>query len=119
MKVHFYSISSSGRVDFETTADHLEDKIKFKDLSQNDTNIEIAFLDEHIHFIRTGEVESLMPFHLNEKTKGYYKNNLGLSFELEVFTKRISKEKSKISIEYDFFIDGEHQDTVKIYLLMK
>ena len=49
----------------------------------------------------------------------HYENNLGLSFDMLVKTKRLIFEDKKIIIEYDYYLDGTFQSNVKLYLIIE
>ncbi len=119
MKVHFYSIARDSKVDYITEAEAVENVYLFKDESLENTFNKLIVYSDYISLIRNGQTEGEFHFKLGKRTKASYKNQLGLMFDFLVYTKRLEVTPKKIIIEYDFFIDGEYQDTIKIYLILK
>lgn len=119
MKVHFYSLSKDSKVDYVTEAEVVENSFLFKDEAIPNTMNHMIIYENEIILKRSGDTNGIFRFKLNERTKGEYANDLGLKFKFIILTRRLDVSSKKISIEYDFFIDGEYIDTIKIYLLLK
>lgn len=92
----------------------------FLDKSSENTKIDLTKVSsKEIKFLRRGDVFTSIDFILNHKTKGIYKNNLGLEFEFDVLTNRLMIENNKILIEYDYFYESDLLSKFKIILLIK
>lgn len=120
MKVHFYSIEKDQKVSFISEATFENNTYTFKDETAENTNISCQIVSPHqIRFNRSGDTTMAILFDLTKNTIASYDNNMGLSFKFLVKTKQIKIEEHKISIEYDYFLDGEYQTTIKLFLLIK
>lgn len=120
MKLHFYSLSLNGKIDYLVDATFKDNTYSFKDLSIDNTNISFKLINNHeIVLNRNGKINQVIHFVLGERTSSFYSGEYGLEFNFNIVTKKILIETKKISVEYDMFIDNEYQDTIKIYLLIK
>lgn len=119
MKIHFYSIAKDSKIDYITEASVEGNTYIFSDKALENTVNMLTINDGFIELTRKGDVCSSMRFKLGRRTMASYSNNLGLAFDFVVYTRRLEVTNSKITIEYDFFIDSSYQDTVKIYVLLK
>lgn len=118
MKAHFYSISKNSNVKYISDLKIDNNTYSFKD--SDNTFINLSILNNnHIIINRFGSISMDMVFKTLEKTKSFYKNDMGLEFDLEIFTKDISISKDKIVIEYDLYLDNILNDSYKIFVLIK
>jgi len=121
MKLHFFSISETNKVNFISDYEIQNESIYvFDDKSLENTKLCIDVKsNEEILFERYGDTNMNVRFIPGVKTKGEYSNSMGLEFGFHVHTKNIEILDKKITVEYDLYIDGEYNDSIKIYMLLK
>ena len=118
MHIKFYSFIDGQKVFLEGQAIKINDFIGIKD-EENKGYILYKINNHTCQFKRTGLANMELEFDLSKDTIGHYCNNLGLEFNLVVKTKRLERSDEKIIIEYDYYLDTEYQQTVKLYLITK
>lgn len=120
MKAHFYSISNDDTIKFISDLKKDNNTYMFLDKSLENTHILLSINNKDSLLLkRIGDTTMNMDFQLGKKTKGNYKNNMGLEFDFLIFTKKIFISEEKINIEYDFIFDGVINNSYKIYVLIK
>ncbi|MCR5350408.1 MAG: DUF1934 domain-containing protein [Acholeplasmatales bacterium] len=120
MNLTFYSIDSNDeKVIYTTSYKRIDSStIEFVDKSVEDTVINIKKLStSSLLFTRTGKVTMILNLELNNSTKGYYKNHLGLEFEFSVYTNKIEFIDNKCVVEYKMNIN-DIISTHKISILL-
>ena len=118
MFVQFYSFIDGQKVLIEGQAINKDGFIGLYD-KENEGYIYFKINNNTCHFKRTGVSNMDLVFDLSKNTVGHYHNNLGLDFNIIVKTKRLELSNQKIIIEYDYYLDNEYQQTVKLYLITK
>lgn len=118
MNIKFYSFIDGNRYEVSEKLTLDNNSYRFND-KENAGYIEYKLLNQKLYFKRVGNSNMDIVFDLNNHTKAKYKNSLGLEFDFLVKTKRLDISQSKIIIEYDYYIDGQFQSNVKLYLLVE
>ena len=110
-KVRIYSVLSNN--DNETTtiealADFDEQKNIIK-YTEEELKVEIQILDNKIKMRRKNDEYDLnLEFLLNEKVRCKYQvDSIGLTLEIEVYTKKLEIEENRIYINYELFNDNK------------
>ena len=120
MKVHFYSFSNGDKLDYISDLKYVNGMYEFDDKSDENTKIKFKVTEENkLIFNRFGNTITNILFDKENITLAHYENNMGLDFNFTVKTTRLEISEAKIIVEYDFYIDGQFQDSIKIYLLLK
>lgn len=103
MKLKFQSSNNDADlVEFETQYISENNKIIFDDLSIENTKIIIDILDEfNVNFKRVGNINMDILFSLNNDKIASYSNNLGVSFDFNVFTNKLVIKNDQIIVEYE------------------
>lgn len=118
MKVVFHSVDSDGnKIVFNAPCEVSGNTYKFLDKTVENTYIILTINDDQsINFNREGKVNMSMKFSLKEKTIGFYKNDMGLEFKLDLFTTYLDIKGNKLTLEYEMSLD-DYKSTHKIYIL--
>lgn len=103
MKLKFQSSNNdTDLVEFEAQYISENNKIIFDDLSIENTKIIIDILDEfNVNFKRVGNINMDILFSLNNDKIASYSNNLGVSFDFNVFTNKLVIKNDQIIVEYE------------------
>lgn len=103
MKLKFQSSNNDADlVEFEAQYISENNKIIFDDLSIENTKIIIDILDEfNVNFKRVGNINMDILFSLNNDKIASYSNNLGVSFDFNVFTNKLVIKNDQIIVEYE------------------
>ena len=103
MKLKFQSSNNDADlVEFEAQYISENNKIIFDDLSIENTKIIIDILDEfNVNFKRVGNINMEILFSLNNDKIASYSNNLGVSFDFNVFTNKLVIKNDQIIVEYE------------------
>lgn len=103
MKLKFQSSNNDADlVEFEAQYISENNKIIFDDLSIENTKIIIDILDEfNVNFKRVGNINMDILFSLNNDKIASYSNNLGVSFDFNVFTNKLVVKNDQIIVEYE------------------
>ena len=64
-----------------------------------------------------GSVEMKQIFKFNQKIDGYYKNNMGLAFEIASFATEIEITENSILIFYEHYLENNWQSSNKLKIL--
>ena len=91
--------------------------ITFPDKSVPNTIMNIEIWENEIEIKRTGDVNMLQAFCLNEKRSGYYKNNTGINFNISSYTKEMQVSDNQIYLEYDYYLENEWQSSNKLKII--
>ncbi len=118
MYIKFYSFIDGQKGFLEGQAIRKNDFIGLED-KENEGYIFFCVKNHTCHFIRSGIANMELEFDLNKNTVGHYFNNLGLDFNFLVKTKRLEIKEEKIIIEYEYYINNELEQTVKLYLILE
>ena len=118
MILTFHSIDSNdNKIIFNTEYTKKDNLVIFKDKSMENSVIELTIENDSITLKRTGDNEMDLMLIYNQKTTGFYKNNMGLEFEFEAYTTSLNITSKKISIEYTMFLEDNPISTHKIWIL--
>lgn len=118
MILTFHSVDSNdNKIIYKTEYKKENNVIIFKDKSMENTEIHLIVDNDSIIFQRIGDNEMNLMLMYNQKTTGYYKNNMGLEFEFEAYTISLTITTKKISIEYTMFLEDNPISTHKIWIL--
>lgn len=118
MIVNFKSIDKDNNIiEFETEYNYENNVYSFIDKSCENTMIYVSFDSNSLSFIRKGDTVMNLDLIYNQKSSGYYKNNLGLKFEFDTYTKDLSINFNKIYVSYSLFIENELINEHKIWIL--
>ncbi len=108
MIVSFISIDEdNNKIEYTSHANIDNNKIIFKDKSTNDTNIMIYQESDSLYLKRYGMVDMIMEYKLGYKTKGYYKNQDGIEFEFQIFTKYLEINADKCIVDYQMIVEND------------
>lgn len=119
MKIQFLSVVDDEKSSFITDGIVTETKICFKDNSDSDTSIIVDLNENSIDLTRIGSISSKMTFIEGEFTDSFYHDSLGLELNLRIFCTKIIKEKNKINIEYDNYLDNSLISKHKIWIIIR
>ena len=117
--ITFHSVDSDGnKVIFTENYTKKDNIIIFNDKSAVNTQIELTINDDmSVLFERRGNINMTLPLALKEKRCGHYKNEMGLEFDILVYTTLLKITENKISIEYDLEVYDVKQHH-KIWILI-
>ena len=99
MKISFLSIDNEkNRIFFSSEAVKSNDELAFVDGTTPNTTIHLITIDNKLKLIRDGSVKMEMIFIDKEKTKGTYRNEMGLEFEFDIFCHELIIEEQRYVI---------------------
>lgn len=108
MIVSFVSIADeNNKIEFTAKAEVRLDEIIFEDKSMSNTMISIKHENSSIILKRFGATNMLMEYRLGCLTSGYYRNNEGIDFEFEIYTRYLKVGNDKYSVSYDMIVENE------------
>lgn len=120
MNVTFYSLDSLDNKIFFKEKGILDKNILiFNDKSAQSTKIYLTINEDNIILDRVGNIKMHMHFIRNIETAGYYENELGLEFKMNILTSKLIIKTNKIEIEYSLFLDGNMLSSHKIWILFQ
>ena len=116
--LEFYSIDSkNNEVHYLSAYKRHDNTLVFDDKSSIDTKVFLTFGNE-FRIKREGKIMMDFIFKIDEVTKGFYSNEMGLSIDFSIVTNILKFEKNIITIDYDLYLDGDkisrHHIMVKI-----
>lgn len=117
MLVYFQMISENLNIDYKVFGRKENNTIIFPDKSVPNTMMHVTVLPDMVEIVRTGNVEMKQTFKFNEKIDGYYKNNMGLEFEISSFTTEMNIEENSILIFYEHYLDNNWQSSNKLKII--
>ena len=118
MIAHFKGIDIDGNVTkFDSACEYENGIYKFVDLSTENTIIYIQIEASTITITRKGNTDMELFLVRNEKTSGYFKNNLGLEFEFSVLTDDLSINSDRIYASYSLFVENDLVNSQKMWIL--
>lgn len=117
MLVYFEMISENVNINFKVFGKRDGNIITFPDKSVPNTNMMVIFKDDAVIIHRTGSVTMEQSFVLGEQLKGFYKNDMGLEFEISSFTTELTVEENKIEIFYEHYLEDKWQSSNKLKIL--
>lgn len=117
MLVTFQMISENVNIDFKVFGKKVDNTLIFPDKSVPNTIMHVTILDDGVEVLRTGSVEMKQIFKFNQKIDGYYKNNMGLAFEIASFATEIEITENSILIFYEHYLENNWQSSNKLKIL--
>ena len=117
MLVEFLMETNEMKINYKVFGKRDGNVIIFPDKSVPNTIMNVEIWDNEIEIKRTGEVNMLQTFRLNEKCDGHYKNNSGISFNISSYTKEIQVSNNQIYLEYDYYLEEEWQSSNKLKII--
>lgn len=117
MLVEFSMQTDEMNIHFKVFGKRNDNIITFPDKSVLNTTITVEYWDTEIEIKRTGDVDMLQTFRLNEKCLGYYKNNSGINLNISSYTKKMQVSNNQIYLEYDYYLDEEWQSSNKLKII--
>lgn len=117
MLITFEMVSENININYKVFGKKNDNTLIFPDKSVPNTMMHVSILTDSVEIVRTGDVEMKQTFKFNEKTDGYYKNNLGLEFNISSFTTELSIEENAILIFYEHYLDNNWQSSNKLKII--
>lgn len=117
MLVQFEMITDEMNINFKAFGKRNDNVIIFPDRSVPNTIISLEFWDSEVEIRRSGSVNMLQKFRLNEKCDGYYKNDNGLDFIIASYTTKMIVRENEIYLEYDYYLENEKQSSNKLKII--
>ncbi len=100
----FKITSQDNTVEFTTTAEHKNNRIKFVD---KDNVLNYVVIKENvIEYYKKGEIDMKYKFDLDHVTDGYYKV-VGADFRFKIVTNELYIDSNSIKVEYDLYQDED------------
>ncbi|HRF70849.1 MAG: DUF1934 domain-containing protein [Anaeroplasmataceae bacterium] len=119
MEVTFISIDQENhKIEYKAIAKQDGNGISFSDKSCENTVIYLKIKENKLHLLRQGEVTMEMEFIPKEKTKGYYQNQLGLSFEFDVYCSLCIIKDERIDVHYEMILEDGTTNKQKLAFII-
>ncbi len=120
MNITFYSLDSlDNKIFFKEKGMFDKNILIFNDKSVENTKIYLTINDNDIILDRVGNVKMHMHFIRNTETTGFYENELGLQFKMNILTSKLIIKANKVEIEYSLILDGNMLSSHKIWILFQ
>ena len=117
MLVQFEMITKDMNINYKVFGKRDGNVLVFPDKSVPNTLITLEFWETEIEIKRSGSVDMLQKFRLNEKCDGYYKNDNGIDLKIASFTKKMDVMENQIYLEYDYYLENEWQSSNKLKII--
>lgn len=117
MLVEFLMQTNDMKINYKVFGKRDGNIITFPDKSVPNTKMHVEIWDSEIEIKRTGDVDMIQTFRLNEKCLGYYKNNAGINFNISSYTKKMQVGDNQIYLEYDYYLENEWQSSNKLKII--
>ena len=104
VNIEFKITSEDNTVEFTTTGEHKNNRIKFVD-KDNVLNY-IVIKPNIIEYYKKGEIDMKYKFDLDQVTDGYYKM-LNAEFRFKIVTNRLEIDDNYILVTYDLYQDED------------
>ena len=117
MLINFEMISENVNINFKVFGRRDGDILIFPDKSVPNTTMMVVFKNDAVIIRRTGSVNMEQSFVLGEQLKGFYKNDMGLEFEIRSFTTELTVEENKIEIFYEHYLEDKWQSSNKLKII--
>lgn len=117
MLINFEMISENLNISYKVFGKREGNTLIFPDKSVPNTIMNVTFGEDFVEIKRTGNVSMFQRFKFNSKEVGYYKNDLGLEFEISSFTTEISITKNQIEVFYEYYLSNEWQSSNKLKII--
>ena len=117
MLVTFQMISENVNIDFKVFGKRENNTLIFPDKSVPNTTMYVTILADGVEIVRKGSVDMKQTFKFNQKLEGYYKNNMGIEFNLSSFTTEISITENTILIFYEHYLENNWQSSNKLKII--
>jgi uncharacterized beta-barrel protein YwiB (DUF1934 family) len=117
MLVQFEMITDEMNINFKVFGKRDGNIVTFPDKSVPNTIITLEFWDTEIEIKRSGSVDMLQKFRLNEKCNGYYKNDNGIDLKIASYTKKMIVSENQIYLEYDYYLENDLQSSNKLKII--
>ena len=116
MLVEFTMINDNEEYSFKVMGKKRDNVLTFPDKMIPHTLIDIIFDEDMIIVNRRGKTEMYQEFKLNQKLKGFYKNDMGLEFDIYSDTLELSVNEHEVNILYDFYLEKDKQSRNKLLI---
>ncbi len=116
MLVEFAMITDNEEHRFKVMGRKNGNTLSFPDKMTPNTLIDIIFDDDMIIVNRRGKTQMYQEFRINQKLKGFYKNDMGLEFEIYSETFEMQTSEHEVYVLYDFFIENGKQTRNKLVI---
>ena len=117
MLITFEMISENLNINYKVFGKMEGNTLIFPDKSTPNTMMNVMIGDDFVEIKRSGKVEMLQRFKFNSKESGFYRNDMGLEFEISSFTTEISITKNQIEVFYEYYLSNEWQSSNKLKII--
>lgn len=113
VNIQFKITSQDNTVEFTTTGEYKNNRIKFVD-EDNVMNY-IVIKHNTIEYYKKGEIDMKYKFDLDQVTDGYYKM-LNAEFDFKIVTNTLELDDNSILVQYDLYQEDDlvNQATLKL-----
>lgn len=113
VNIQFKITSQDNTVEFTTTGEYKNNRIKFVD-EDNVMNY-IVIKHNTIEYYKKGEIDMKYKFDLDQVTDGYYKM-LNAEFDFKIVTNTLDIDDNSILVQYDLYQEDDlvNQATLKL-----
>ena len=102
--IDFRITSQDNTVEFTTTGEHKNNRIKFVD---EDNVMNYVIIKENIiEYYKKGEIDMKYKFDLDQVTDGYYKM-LNAEFRFKIVTNQVEIQDNSIFVQYDLYQEAD------------
>jgi uncharacterized beta-barrel protein YwiB (DUF1934 family) len=117
MLINFEMISENLNINFKVFGKRDDNILTFPDKSVPNTTMMVIFKSDAVIIKRYGSVSMEQSFVVGEQLTGFYKNDMGLEFEIRSFTTELIVEENKIEIFYEHYLEDKWQSSNKLKIL--
>ena len=117
MLINFEMVSENVNINYKVFGRRDGDVLIFPDKSVPNTTMMVVFKENAVIIRRLGAVSMEQSFVLGEQRTGFYKNDMGLEFEIRSFTTEMNVEENMIEIFYEHYLEDKWQSSNKLKIL--
>ena len=117
MLINFEMISENVNINYKVFGRRENNVLIFPDKSVPNTTMMVVIKSDEVIIRRTGSVSMGQSFVVGEQQVGFYKNDMGLEFEIRSFTTEMIIEENKIEIFYEHYLEDKWQSSNKLKIL--
>ena len=117
MLVTFEMISENLNISYKVFGKKEGNVLTFPDKSNPNTIMSVTIEEDYIEVRRTGRVTMQQRFKFNSKESGFYRNDMGLEFEISSFTTEMTITKNQIEVFYEYYLSNEWQSSNKLKII--
>ena len=117
MLVTFEMITENLNINYKVFGKMEGNVLSFPDKSVPNTTMKVYINSDSVEIVRIGNVNMKQTFKLNKKELGFYKNDLGIEFEIASLTREMIVTENSITLIYDHYLENEWQSNNKLKIL--